>query len=71
MASIKRSVLQDVETKECVLPLTYIKWGEIEGNIKDQKDLMDLLSQSVPTGSATFEFTYLDGTTGSIKVATL
>lgn len=65
MASIKRSVLYDIQTEQPILPLTVVKWGEIEGDPADQTDL------PIPSGSATFNFTYLDGTTGSIRVITL
>jgi len=65
MASQKRSVLFDIQTEEPILPLTVVKWGEIEGDPEDQTDVV------LPSGSATLNFTYLDGTTGSIKVATL
>lgn len=65
MASQKRSVLFDIQTEEPILPLTVVKWGEIEGDPESQTDVV------LPSSSATFNFTYLDGTTGSITVATL
>lgn len=65
MSSNTRYALYDEQTGKIILPLTVVKWGEIEGTPSDQTDI------KLPTGSSEFQFTYLDGTTESITVATL